>query len=36
MILSNDNKYKGENGKALKIDELSHVEEPFLNHLEGL
>ncbi len=36
MILSNDNKYKGEKGKALKIDELTHVEEPFLKQLEGL
>ncbi|MGR3809081.1 type I restriction endonuclease subunit R [Jiulongibacter sp. NS-SX5] len=36
MILSNDNRYKGSQGKALKLDEYSHVEKPFLEQLAGL
>ncbi|MCB2222125.1 MAG: HsdR family type I site-specific deoxyribonuclease [Bacteroidetes bacterium] len=35
-ILSNDNLHKGEQYKSLKLDELNHVEEPFLKQLEGL
>ena len=34
MIISNDNKYRGEFVKSLKLDERRHVEEPFLNQLE--
>jgi len=34
MILSNDNRYKGEVGRSLRLDERSHVEEPFLQQLE--
>jgi len=34
MILSNDNRYKGEIGKSLKLDEKSFVEETFLKQLE--
>lgn len=34
MILTNDNKYRGEIAKSLKLDERRHVEEPFLNQLE--
>jgi type I restriction enzyme R subunit len=36
MILSNDNKYRGNLGSTLKLDEYSHVEKPFLEQLEGL
>lgn len=36
MILSNDNKYRGNLGSALKLDEYSHVEKPFLEQLAGL
>lgn len=36
MILSNDNKYSGNLGSTLKLDEYSHVEKPFLEQLEGL
>lgn len=36
MILSNDNKYKGSLGGSLKLDERSHVEQPFLEQLKGL
>lgn len=36
MILSNDNKYKGNQGTALKLDEYNHVEKPLLEQLEGL
>lgn len=36
MILTNDNKYKGEVGKSLRLDERTHVEEPFLQQLESL
>ncbi|MCF6364919.1 MAG: HsdR family type I site-specific deoxyribonuclease [Bacteroidales bacterium] len=34
MILSNDKKYTGNQGKALKLDEQNYVEEPFLQQLE--
>ena len=34
MILSNDNKYKGDIAKSLKLDERRHVEQPFLEQLE--
>lgn len=33
MIVSNDNKYKGDIAKSLKLDEKRHVEEPFLEQL---
>lgn len=36
MILTNDKKYKGELGRSLRLDEKSHVEEPFLKQLEVL
>lgn len=36
MILSNDNPYRGNLGKALKLDERSHVEGPFLDQLKSL
>ncbi|GHB49115.1 type I restriction endonuclease subunit R [Mongoliitalea lutea] len=36
MILSNDNKYRGNLGNTLKLDEYSHVEKPFLEQLAGL
>lgn len=36
MILSNDNKYRGNLGDTLKLDEYSHVEKPFLEQLAGL
>jgi len=34
MILSNDNKYKGDIAKSLKLDEKRHVEDPFLEQLK--
>ncbi len=34
MILSNDNKYKGDIAKSLRLDEKRHVEEPFLEQLK--
>ncbi len=36
MILSNDNKYKGNVGSSLKLDEYTHVEKPFMEQLKGL
>ncbi len=36
MILSNDNKYRGNLGSTLKLDEYNNVEKPFLEQLEGL
>lgn len=36
MILSNDNKYRGNLGTTLKLDELSHVERPFMEQLKNL
>jgi type I restriction enzyme R subunit len=36
MILSNDNKYRGNFGSSLKLDEYSHVEKPFIEQLKGL
>lgn len=36
MILSNDNKYRGNLGNTLKLDEYSHVEKPFLEQLAAL
>ena len=36
MILSNDNKYRGNLGSTLKLDEYSHVEKPFIEQLAGL
>jgi type I restriction enzyme R subunit len=36
MILSNDNRYRGNLGSTLKLDEYSHVEKPFLEQLAGL
>ncbi|MCU5108357.1 HsdR family type I site-specific deoxyribonuclease [Bacillus cereus] len=36
MILSNDGKYKGNQGQHLKLDEYNHVEKPFLEQLENL
>ncbi len=36
MILSNDNKYRGNLGNALKIDEYSQVEKPLMEQLIGL
>lgn len=34
MILSNDNRYKGDIAKSLRLDERRHVEEPFLEQLK--
>ena len=36
MILTNDLKYKGNQGKKIKLDEYSHVEKPFMEQLESL
>ncbi len=36
MILSNDNKYRGNIASSLKLDEYSHVEKPFIEQLKGL
>nr|WP_054549549.1 HsdR family type I site-specific deoxyribonuclease [Lysinibacillus sphaericus] len=36
MILSNDRKYKGNQGKTIKLDEYNHVEKPFLEQLKTL
>jgi type I restriction enzyme R subunit len=36
MILSNDNKYRGNLGSTLKLDEYNHVEKPFLEQLKEL
>lgn len=36
MIVTNDNKYHGKQGEALKLDEYSNVELPFLNQLKHL
>ena len=36
MILNNDNRYRGNLGKSLKIDEYSKVEKPLLEQLIGL
>lgn len=36
MIVTNDNKYRGKQGEALKLDEYSNVELPFLNQLKQL
>lgn len=36
MILSNDNKYRGNLGDTLKLDEYTHVERSFLDQLAGL
>lgn len=36
MILTNDNKYRGNQGNSLKIDELNAVEKPFLGQLKKL
>ena len=36
MILSNDNKYRGNIGSSLKLDEYSHVEKPFVEQLKDL
>lgn len=36
MIVTNDNKYRGKQGEALKLDEYSNVELPFLNQLRSL
>ena len=36
MILSNDNKYRGNIGSSLKLDEYNHVEKPFIEQLKGL
>lgn len=36
MILSNDNKYKGNLGETFKLDEYSHVEQPFIEQLKAL
>lgn len=36
MILSNDTKYRGNIGSTLKLDEYSHVEQPFLEQLKEL
>jgi len=36
MILSNDNQYRGSLGQSLKLDEHSHVEQPFMEQLRGL
>lgn len=34
MILTNDNNYKGDSARSLKLDEKNHVEEPFLKQLQ--
>ena len=36
MILGNNNKYRGNLGETLKLDEYSHVEQPFIEQLKGL
>lgn len=36
MILSNDNKYRGNLGSILKLDEYNHVEKPFMEQLKAL
>lgn len=36
MILTNDNKYRGNLGSTLKLDEYTHVEKPFLEQLADL
>jgi len=36
MILNNDNKYRGNLGNALKLDEYSKVEKPLMEQLIGL
>lgn len=36
MQLSNDTTYKGNLGQSLKLDERSHVEQPFMEQLRGL
>ncbi len=36
MILSNDNKYRGNLGESLKIDEYTSVEKPFMEQLKKL
>ncbi len=36
MILSNDNKYRGNLGSTLKLDEYNHVEKPFIEQLKEL
>lgn len=36
MIVTNDNKYRGNLGSSLKLDEYSHVEKPFLEQLINL
>ena len=36
MILSNDNKYRGNLGSTLKLDEYNHVEKPFMEQLKEL
>lgn len=36
MILSNDNKYRGNLGESFRLDERTHVEEPFLEQLRNL
>ncbi len=36
MILSNDNRYRGNLGSSLKLDEYSHVEKPFMEQLISL
>lgn len=35
MILRNDNKYSGNMGLSLKLDEYGHVEKPFIEQLKG-
>ena len=36
MVVTNDNKYRGNLGSSLKLDEYSHVEKPFLEQLINL
>ncbi|PEW48223.1 restriction endonuclease subunit R [Bacillus thuringiensis] len=36
MILSNDGKYRGNQGETIKLDEYNHVEKPFLEQLKIL
>lgn len=36
MIRNNDAQYRGNRGSALRLDERSHVEKPFLDQLSGL
>lgn len=36
MILNNDNKYRGNLGSTLKLDEYNHVEKPFMEQLKEL